>query len=166
MPIYAFFASIFFATNKGIVTFSMYLLGIAVAALSAVLLSKTVLKGEDSSFLIELPPYRVPDARSLGLRVWDKVGDFIIRAGTLIFAMSIVIWFMQSFTLTFSPAPDSAHSILGRFGSLLAPLFGPLGFGNWQSSVTLLTGLIAKEAVVATLGILFTPVKSPCIFPR
>ena len=92
MPIYAFFASIFFATNKGLVTFSMYILGIAVAALSAVLLSKTVLKGEDSSFLIELPPYRMPDARSLGLRVWDKVGDFIIRAGTLIFAMSIVIW--------------------------------------------------------------------------
>jgi ferrous iron transport protein B len=164
MPIYAFFASIFFATNKGLVTFSMYILGIAVAALSAVLLSKTVLKGEDSSFLIELPPYRMPDARSLGLRVWDKVGDFIIRAGTLIFAMSIVIWFMQSFTLSLSPTPDSAHSILGIFGGLLAPLFAPLGFGNWQSSVTLLTGLIAKEAVVATLGILFAPHEIPLYF--
>ena len=164
MPIYAFFASIFFATNKGLVTFSMYLLGIAVAALSAVLLSKTVLKGEESSFLIELPPYRIPDARSLGLRVWDKVGDFIIRAGTLIFAMSIVIWYMQSFTLTFSPTPDSANSILGKLGGLLAPLFAPLGFGNWQSSVTLLTGLIAKEAVVATLGILFMPHEIPMYF--
>jgi ferrous iron transport protein B len=164
MPIYAFFSSIFFATNKGLVTFSMYILGIAVAALSAVLLSKTVLKGEDSSFLIELPPYRMPDARSLGLRVWDKVGDFIIRAGTLIFAMSIVIWFMQSFTLSLSPTPDSAHSILGIFGGLLAPLFAPLGFGNWQSSVTLLTGLIAKEAVVATLGILFAPHEIPLYF--
>ena len=103
-------------------------------------------------------------ARSLGLRVWDKVGDFIIRAGTLIFAMSIVIWYMQSFTLTFSPTPDSANSILGKLGGLLAPLFAPLGFGNWQSSVTLLTGLIAKEAVVATLGILFMPHEIPMYF--
>lgn len=157
MPIYAFFASIFFTSNKGLVTFSMYLLGIVVAILSALVLSRTVLKGEDSSFVIELPPYRMPDIKSLGLHIWDKVKDFIVRAGTLIFAMSIVIWFMQSFTLSFKTAIDSANSILGVVGSLLAPLFGPLGFGNWQSSVTLLTGLIAKEAVVASLEILMTP---------
>ncbi len=107
--------------------------------------------------MIELPPYRMPDIKSLGLHIWDKVKDFIVRAGTLIFAMSIVIWFMQSFTLSFKTAIDSANSILGVVGSLLAPLFGPLGFGNWQSSVTLLTGLIAKEAVVASLEILMTP---------
>ncbi len=156
MPIYAFFASIFFATNKGIVTFSMYLLGIFVAALSALILSRTVLKGKDSPFVIELPPYRLPDVKSLGLHVWDKVSDFIVRAGTLIFAMSIVIWFLQSFTLSFRAAQDSADSMLGVLGNVIAPLFGPLGFGNWQSSVTLLTGLIAKEAVVASLEILLT----------
>ena len=156
MPIYAFFASIFFTANKGIVTFSMYLLGIVVAVLSAILLSRTVLKGNDSTFLIELPPYRMPDIKSLGLHVWDKVRDFMVRAGTLIFAMSIVIWFLQSFTLSFKAAIDSADRILGMIGGLIAPVFGPLGFGNWQTSVTLLTGLIAKEAVVASLGILFT----------
>lgn len=157
MPIYAFFASIFFATNKGLVTFSMYALGILVAVLSAILLSKTVLKGDDSAFLIELPPYRVPDIKSLGLHIWDKIRDFIVRAGTLIFAMSIVIWFLQSYTLTFQAAAESADSILGSFGGLIAPIFRPLGFGNWESSVTLLTGLIAKEAVVASLEILLTP---------
>jgi ferrous iron transport protein B len=164
MPIYAFFASIFFAKHKGLVTFSMYVLGVFVAVLSAVILSKTVLKGDEGSFLIELPPYRMPDARSLGLRVWDKVSDFIYRAGTLIFAMSIVIWFMQSFTLGLKVADDSSRSILGGLGGLLAPIFAPLGFGNWQSSVTLLTGLIAKEAVVATLGILFEPGEIPIYF--
>ncbi len=157
MPIYAFFGSIFFATHKGLVTFSMYLLGIIVAVLSAILLSRTVLKGNDSSFLIELPPYRLPDIKSLGLHIWDKIRDFIIRAGTLIFTMSIVIWVLQSFTLTLQPAVNSASSIFGWLGGLIAPVFTPLGFGNWQSSVALLTGLIAKEAVVAALGILFTP---------
>ena len=157
MPIYAFFASIFFATHKGLVTFSMYMLGIVVAILSAILLSKTVLKGKDASFLIELPPYRLPDIKSLGLHIWDKIRDFIVRAGTLIFIMSVVIWVLQSFTLTLQHATDSASSIFGWLGGLIAPFFSPLGFGNWQSSVALLTGLIAKEAVVAALGILFTP---------
>jgi len=164
MPIYAFFASIFFATNKGLVTFSMYALGILVAVLSAILLSKTVLKGDDAAFLIELPPYRVPDIKSLGLHIWDKVRDFIVRAGTLIFAMSIVIWFLQSYTLAFRAAADSADSILGSIGGLIAPVFQPLGFGNWQSSVTLLTGLIAKEAVVASLEILLTPAQMTSFF--
>lgn len=157
MPIYAFFASIFFATQKGLVTFSMYLLGVVVAILSAVLLSKTVLRGSEAPFIIELPPYRLPDAKSLLLHIWDKVQDFIVRAGTLIFSMSVVIWVFRTFTLTFTVATDSADSLFGRLGSLIAPLLAPLGFGNWQSSVALLTGLIAKEAVVASLGILFTP---------
>ena len=157
MPIYAFFAAIFFPTHKGLVTFSMYVLGVIVAILSAVLLSKTVLRGSEAPFIIELPPYRLPDTKSLFLHIWDKVQDFIIRAGTLIFAMSVVIWIFRTFTLTFSVATDSSQSIFGLLGSLIAPLLSPLGFGNWQSSVALLTGLIAKEAVVASLGILFTP---------
>lgn len=157
MPIYVYFASIFFTTHKGLVTFSMYLLGIVIAMLSAILLSKTVLRGSEAPFIIELPPYRLPDTKSLFLHIWDKVKDFIVRAGTLIFAMSVVIWILRTFTLSFSVASDSSQSIFGNLGSWIAPLLSPLGFGNWQSSVALLTGLIAKEAVVASLGILFTP---------
>jgi len=157
MPIYAYFAAIFFPTHKGLVTFSMYVLGVIVAILSAVLLSKTVLRGSEAPFIIELPPYRLPDTKSLFLHIWDKVKDFIVRAGTLIFAMSVVIWVFRTFTLSFSVATDSSQSIFGLLGSLIAPLLSPLGFGNWQSSVALLTGLIAKEAVVASLGILFIP---------
>lgn len=157
MPIYAFFASIFFSAHKGLVTFSMYLLGILVALLTAVLFTKTVLKGQESSFLIEMPPYRLPDIKSLGLRVWDKIKDFIIRAGTLIFTMSIVIWALQNFTLSLQPAQSSSASIFGQIGGIIAPVFKPTGFGDWQAAVALLTGLIAKEAVVAALGILYTP---------
>ncbi|MDD3866070.1 MAG: ferrous iron transport protein B [Eubacteriales bacterium] len=157
MPIYAFFASMFFATGKGLVTFSMYIMGIAVAILSAFILSRTVLRGQDAPFIIELPPYRLPDRKSLFLHVWDKVRDFIVRAGTLIFAMTIVVWFFQSFDFSFRMVEDSSLSILGKFGGLVAVLLRPLGYGTWQAAVALLTGLIAKETVVATLEILYTP---------
>jgi ferrous iron transport protein B len=107
MPIYAFFAAIFFPTHKGLVTFSMYVLGVIVAILSAVVLSKTVLRGSEAPFIIELPPYRLPDTKSLFLHIWDKVQDFII-GGSLIFAMSVVIWIFRTFTLTF-PSPRTAR---------------------------------------------------------
>jgi len=157
MPIYAYFAAIFFASGKGLVTFAMYMAGIAVAVLSAFVLSRTVMRGGDTSFVIELPPYRLPDAESLLLHVWDKVRDFIVRAGTIIFVMTVVVWFLQSFNFSLQPVADSARSIFGGLGSLLAPLFVPLGFGTWEAVVALLTGLIAKESVVATLEILYTP---------
>ncbi len=158
MPIYAFFASLFFASNKGLVTFSMYFIGILIAIISAVIITGfSHGKGHtDTSFMIELPPYRLPDGKSLFLHVWDKVKDFIVRAGTLIFAMTIVVWFLQSFDLRLRVVSDSAESIFGIIGGLIAPLLSPLGFGNWQSAVALLTGLVAKESVVATIGILFT----------
>lgn len=158
MPIYAFFASLFFASNKGLVTFSMYFIGILIAILSAVIIS-ALSRGKghtEAAFMIELPPYRLPDSKSLFLHVWDKVKDFIVRAGTLIFAMTIVVWFMQSFDLNLRVVSDNSDSIFGVIGGLIAPLLRPLGFGNWQSAVALLTGLIAKESVVATIGILFT----------
>lgn len=158
MPIYAFFASLFFASNKGLVTFSMYFIGILIAILSAVIIS-ALSRGKghtEAAFMIELPPYRLPDSKSLFLHVWDKVKDFVVRAGTLIFAMTIVVWFMQSFDLSLRVVSDNADSIFGVIGGLIAPLLRPLGFGNWQSAVALLTGLIAKESVVATIGILFT----------
>ena len=157
MPIYALIAGMFFSAHKGLITFSMYILGMLVAIGSAFLLSKTVLKGEDSPFIIELPPYRLPDKKSLFLHVWDKVKDFLIRAGTIIFAMAVVVWFLQSFSFQMRLVEDSANSMFGMLGSVIAPLLRPLGFGTWQAAVALLTGLVAKESVVATLGILYTP---------
>ncbi|NLW11068.1 MAG: ferrous iron transport protein B [Clostridiaceae bacterium] len=158
MPIYAFFASLFFASNKGLVTFSMYFIGILIAIISAVIISAFSRgKGHtEAAFMIELPPYRLPDGKSLFLHVWDKVKDFLVRAGTLIFAMTIVVWFLQSFDMRLRVVADNSESIFGVIGSVIAPLLRPLGFGNWQSAVALLTGLVAKESVVATIGILFT----------
>ena len=156
LPIYAFFTGIFFTANKGLITFSMYLLGVAVAFASAFLLSRTVLRGEDTPFIIELPPYRLPDVKSLLLHIGDKVRDFVVRAGTIIFAMTLVVWFLQSFSITLQRVSDSADSIFGRVGSWIAPVLAPLGFGTWQAAVALLTGVVAKESVVATLEILYT----------
>lgn len=156
LPIYAFFTGIFFTANKGLITFSMYLLGVAVAFASAFLLSRTVLRGEDTPFIIELPPYRLPDVKSLMLHVGDKVRDFVVRAGTIIFAMTLVVWFLQSYSINLQRVSDSAASIFGRVGSWIAPVLAPLGFGTWQAAVALLTGIIAKESVVATLEILYT----------
>ncbi len=156
MPIYAFFAATFFVSHQGLVSFSMYLIGIVVAILSATLLSRTVFKGADAPFVIELPPYRLPDARSLFLNVWDRVKDFIVRAGTIIFAMTVVIWFLQSFDFSFRLVEDNSDSIIALVGQGLAYLLRPLGFGSWQAAVAILTGLIAKESVVATLEVLYT----------
>jgi ferrous iron transport protein B len=156
LPIYAFFTGIFFTAHKGLITFAMYLLGVAVAFVSAFLLSRTVLRGSDTPFIIELPPYRLPDVKSLMLHVGDKVRDFIVRAGTIIFVMTLFVWFLQSFSITLQRVSDSAASIFGLVGSWIAPLLAPLGFGTWQAAVALLTGIVAKESVVATLEILYT----------
>ena len=157
MPIYAYFTAIFFVSNKGLVTFGLYVAGIVVAVLSAFVLSRTVLRGSDANFIIELPTYRLPDPKSLLLHVWDKVRDFIVRAGTIIFVMTVVVWFLQTFNFRLEQVTDSSTSIFGSLGGLLAPIFKPLGFGTWEAVVALLTGLVAKESVVATLEILYTP---------
>ncbi len=156
MPIYAFFAATFFVKNQGLVSFSMYVIGIVVAILSAALLSRTVFRGADAPFVIELPPYRLPDARSLFFHVWDRVKDFVVRAGTIIFAMTVVVWFLQSFDLSLHMVEDNAQSIIASIGRLLAHVLSPLGFGSWQAAVAILTGLVAKESVVATLEVLYT----------
>ncbi len=156
MPIYAYFTAIFFSGGKGLITFALYLGGILVAIGSAFILSKVVKSEGESSFIIELPPYRLPDAKSLLLHVYFKVRDFIVRAGTVIFVMTIVVWVLNTFNFSFAPAASSSESMLGRIGSLLAPLLAPLGFGTWEAAVALLTGLIAKESVVATMQILYT----------
>ena len=135
---------------------SLYALGMLMMIVCGLVLRKTAFREGDSPFLMELPPYRVPHARSVLKRLWDRAKDFLTRAGTLIFAMSVLIWFLQSFTPSLSWTTDSAASIFGRIGAFIAPVFAPLGFGQWEKGVALLSGLVAKEAVVSTLQVLYS----------
>ena len=125
------------------------------AILCAFLLQKTVLKGGHAPFVMELPPYRLPTAKTLSLHVWEKLKDFLTKAGTVLLGASVVVWALQYFNFSFQHVQDSSQSILGLIGAAIAPLFRPLGFGDWQSSVSLLSGLIAREQVVSSLGILY-----------
>jgi len=155
MTVYAIIAGVFFPQNTYVVIFSIYVLGIAASLLSAILLSRRVMKGEKSSFLLELPEYRFPTARNLFLHTWDKVKGFVVKAGTVLLLSCIVIWFLQTFDFSLRMVENSENSIFGQIGKLIAPVFAPLGFGDWRVAIALLTGIIAKEAVVGTLGILF-----------
>lgn len=155
LPIYALFAEIFFEKHQGLIVFSMYVLGIVVAIVTGVILKHTLFKGNVAPFVMELPQYRLPLLKSISLHVWEKCKGFIIKAGTVIFAMSVLVWLLQNFTPSFQMTADSSASILGQFGSIIAPIFIPLGFGTWQATVSLLTGLIAKESVVSTMTILY-----------
>lgn len=155
LPIYALFASAFFQGYEGIVVFSMYFLGVLVAILSGIVLKKTLFKGETSPFIMELPPYRLPSFRDMLLHVWEKVRGFVIRAGTVIVAISVFIWVSSTYSFSLQPVEDSADSILAVIGGVLAPIFAPLGFGNWEATSAILTGIAAKEAVVSTMSVLF-----------
>lgn len=155
LPIYALFAGVFFQKNQGLVVFSMYILGIVVAIVCGLILKRTLFRGNVAPFVMELPQYRLPLLKSITLHVWEKCKGFIIKAGTIIFAMSVFIWLCQNFSFSFQMVSNSSNSILGKFGSLIAPLLIPLGFGTWQAAVALLTGLVAKESVVSTLSILY-----------
>ena len=154
LPVYALFAAAFFANAQSLVIFSLYLLGMVVAILSGILLRKTIFKGEAEPFVMELPPYRIPTFKGLMIHMWDRGKGFIKKAGTVIFAASVIIWFGQTFDLSLHMVEDVSSSIFGAVGTFIAPFFAPLGFGDWRSSVALLTGFVAKEAVVATMGIL------------
>ncbi|MCR4436582.1 MAG: ferrous iron transport protein B [Clostridiales bacterium] len=154
LPVYALFTAAFFAQSQSLVIFSIYLLGIVVAILSGILLKKTLLKGEAAPFVMELPPYRIPTLKGLLIHMWDRGKGFVKKAGTIIFAAAVIIWFLQSFSFGFQMVEDPADSIMGGIGKAIAPFFALLGFGDWQSSVALLTGFVAKEMVVATMGIL------------
>lgn len=153
LPVYALFAAALFPGNETNVVFSLYLLGIVAAVIMGVLFKNTLFRGEEALFVMELPPYRMPVLRSLVLRVWDRGKEYLQKAGTIIFAMSVVVWFLSSFNLE-GPA-DIADSLLAVLGKALAPLFAMNGFGSWQASVALLTGLVAKEVVVATMGVVY-----------
>ena len=156
LPVYALFTAAFFPGHRTLVVLSLYALGMLIMIVCGLILRKTAFKEGDSPFLMELPPYRVPHLKSVLRRLWDRAKDFLTRAGTLIFAMSVLIWFMQSFTPQLSWTTDSSISIFGRLGALIAPVFRPLGFGDWRKSVSLLSGLIAKEAVVSTMQVLYS----------
>ncbi|MGN1114090.1 MAG: ferrous iron transport protein B [Oscillospiraceae bacterium] len=156
LPIYALFAGAFFKKYKGLVVFSMYLIGFLLAILVGLILKKTVFKSNKAPFIMELPTYRVPMVKSVLKNTWDKCRGFIVKAGTVIFAMSIVIWVLQSFTPTLHFTTDSSASIFGYLGGLIAPVLVPLGFGTWKAGVSLLSGLVAKEAVVSTMLVLYS----------
>ena len=155
LPVYALIANALFGSYAGLAVISLYLFGIVMAVFAGFLLKKTVFRGVSSGFVLELPPYRLPTFKGTVLNMWEKAKDFLTKAGTVIFVMSVVIWLLQNFTPSFTVATSSADSMLGVFGRFIAPVFEPLGFGGWETAVALLTGLIAKEAVVSTMSVLY-----------
>ena len=154
MPIYAFFAAAFFPGKSALVMTILYFTGIVVGIAFAWILDHTTFRGEPVPFVMELPNYRFPSAKSVGRLIWDKAKDFLTRAFTIIFLATIIIWFLQSFDTHLNIVTDSKESILALIGSLIAPTFAPLGFGNWKISTALITGFMAKESVVSTLTVL------------
>ncbi|SHH72329.1 ferrous iron transport protein B [Sporobacter termitidis DSM 10068] len=155
LPVYGLLSAAFFGAWAGIVVFSLYLLGMAMAVASGIFFRRTIFAGEPAPFVMELPPYRLPTLGNALVHVWDRVKSFLVRAGTLIFLMSVVLWFLRNFNGRLQLVADSADGILAGIGAFIAPVFRPMGFGVWQASVALLTGLIAKEAVVASLSMLY-----------
>ncbi len=155
LPVYGLIASAFFPRWSGVVVFSLYIIGLICAILSGIILKRTLFQGEPAAFVLELPPYRLPTFHNCAMHVWEKVRGFLVKAGTLILFMSVLLWFLQSFDPALNMVEDSSASILGHLGGALAPIFAPLGFGTWQAAVALLTGLVAKEAVVSTLCLLY-----------
>ncbi len=154
LPIYGMITAAFFPNHAALVMVSLYILGIVVAILSGLLLKNTIFQGNSVPFVMELPAYRLPDAKSVLLHMWEKGKDFLHKAFTIIFIASIVIWFLQSFDWRLNMVADSANSILASIGSIIAPAFAPIGFNDWRASTALITGFTAKESVVSTLTIL------------
>ena len=154
IPIYAVFSAAFFPQAAPLVMIGLYLLGILVGIVAAKVLGATAFRGNPVPFVMELPNYRFPSARSVGQLCWDKAKDFLTRAFTIIFVATIIVWFLQTFDTQLNVVTDSADSLLAAVGTILAPLFAPLGFGDWRVSTALITGFIAKESVISTLGIL------------
>ena len=155
IPIYGFFTAAFFTDHKALVMISLYVLGIVVGILAALVMKGTAFRGKPVPFVMELPNYRLPSARSVALLLWEKAKDFLQRAFTVIFWATIVIWFLQSFDLHLNMVSDSADSMLAMVAGVLVPLFAPLGLGDWRICTALLSGFMAKESVVATLEVLF-----------
>ena len=155
LPIYAFFTQLFFPDNGALVMISLYLLGILMAIIVALVLKNTIYRGEPVPFVMELPNYRIPTAVSVLRLIWDKGKDFMQRAFSVIFIATIVVWFLQSFDFHFSLVADPQNSILASVASVISPIFEPLGFADWRITTSLISGFMAKESVVSTLTVLF-----------
>ena len=154
LPVYTVFASVFFTSHRGLIVSSLYVLGIIVAFLLGMLLQNTYFKKDEEPFMLEVPEYKMPTLSSVYKQTLDKASGFLKKAGTIIFAMSVLIWFLSSFNLH-GMVEEVNESILASIGNVIAPIFAPLGFGNWQSAVSLLSGLLAKESVLASMEIIF-----------
>ncbi len=153
LPVYILFTGAFFSANQGIVIFSLYLLGIVLAIGVGVIFKKLVFKGETSHFVMELPPYRFPTLKSTFIHMWDRGSDFIKKAGTIIVAVVVLVWVLSSLPAGVEYA--SRESLLGHIGAFISPIFKPAGFGTWEAAVALLFGVVAKEVVVGTLGVVY-----------
>lgn len=154
IPIYAVFAAAFFTEYQALVMLGLYVTGILVGILAALIYNKTVFRGNPIPFVMELPNYRFPSLKSVCMLMWDKAKDFLQRAFTIIFLAAIVIWFLQSFDTRLNIVENSADSLLAVIGHWIAPIFRPLGFEDWRIATSLITGLSAKEAVVSTMSVL------------
>ena len=155
LPIYAFFTAAFFPDHGALVMIALYVFGIVMGIVMALIFKKTAFKGEAVPFVMELPNYRMPGAKNVGHLLWDKAKDFLQRAFTVIFIATIVIWFLQNFDTGLNMVSDSQHSILALVAGALAPIFIPVGFGDWRIVTALISGFLAKESVVSSLTVLF-----------
>lgn len=154
LPIYGIFTAAFFSQNEGLIMTAIYVTGILVAILSALIFKATIYKGDPVPFVMVIPSYRVPAMKSVGLTMWENVKGFIKKAFTIILAATIIIWFLQSFDFGLNMVASSEDSMLATLGRIAAPIFAPLGFGDWRAATALITGLTAKEAVVSTMAVL------------
>ena len=155
LPIYGFFTAAFFPDHAGLIMVGLYFLGIIIGILVALVFRGTLFRGEPVPFVMELPNYRMPGARNVWQLLWEKAKDFLQRAFTVIFIATIVIWFLQTFDIHMNVVVDSQTSMLAAISGVIAPVFAPLGFGDWRISTALITGFMAKESVVSTLSVLF-----------
>lgn len=154
LPVYGLLCGAFFPQATVPAMVSLYLIGIVVGCIAALVLNRTAFKGDPVPFIMELPNYRLPSIKTTVMLAWDKAKDFITKAFTIIFAATVVIWFLQTFDIRFNVVADQSQSLLAGLGSIIAPVLAPLGFGDWRASTALVTGLIAKESVISTLTVL------------
>lgn len=155
LTVYMMLTGIFFKQYKGLIVLSLYFIGLLVAIICALALKNTIFRKNTSNFIMELPPYRFPTLKTIISHVWEKCKCFLIKAGTIIFSMCILIWMMQNFDFFLNYVNNNEYSMIGCIGRFIAPIFKPLGFGQWQASVSLIAGLISKEVVVSTMNILY-----------
>ena len=156
LPIYAFFATAFFPGKSWLVITLLYLLGIVIGILIALLYKKTIFRGEAVPFVMELPNYRLPGAKNVTHLLWEKAKDFLQRAFTVIFISTIIVWFLQNFNFQFNMVDNSQDSILAQLAGFIAPVFAPVGMGDWKIITALISGFMAKESVVSSMEILYT----------